>query len=122
MSVHQYFPNAAVLVVRYEDLRSDPVGKLREIVEFLRPGDTVDQARLRSAVADSSLDRLRAIEEADLSRGMSAYRPPRERFFGQGLCGQSLACLGQDVEDSYQQLMAEDEEFSRCANQFGYER
>ncbi|HXK21719.1 MAG TPA: sulfotransferase domain-containing protein, partial [Myxococcota bacterium] len=49
-----------LLLVRYEDLRADPVGELRRIVGFL--GGPADEAALRAAVSFASVDNMRAME------------------------------------------------------------
>lgn len=48
------------LMVKYEDLRTDPVGQLARVVAFL--GVTVEPARLAEAVEANTKDRMRAKE------------------------------------------------------------
>ncbi|MDZ4736315.1 MAG: sulfotransferase domain-containing protein [Rhodospirillaceae bacterium] len=56
------------LVVRFEDLRADPVATLRAIASFA--GIEVGPARLETAVRRSSLERLSVIEENEARAGM----------------------------------------------------
>jgi sulfotransferase family protein len=51
----------ALLLVRYEDLRADPVGELQRIVGFL--GGPADEAAIRAAVAFASVENMRSMEE-----------------------------------------------------------
>jgi len=44
----------------------------------------------------------------------------QRRFVGQGMHNQSLTAFGADIEDAYQRLTTEDEEFAHCVRQFGY--
>ena len=48
------------LVVRYEDLRGDPVGTFRQVVRFV--GEPAEEATLREAVAYASVENMRALE------------------------------------------------------------
>lgn len=122
--LRQHFPGTDLLAVRYEDLRSDPVAILGRIVEFLGLGGAAEPERLKRAVENTSLDRMRAAERiARSQRETDDFRNlPANGFFGEGLCGQSLASIGSDVEAAYEKLLTEDEEFSSCARRFGYFR
>ncbi|MGD0413719.1 MAG: sulfotransferase domain-containing protein [Terriglobales bacterium] len=53
--------NPAFLLVRYEDLLSDPIGETGKIAEFL--GIQAGPERLRAAVERSSADRMRKLEK-----------------------------------------------------------
>lgn len=117
----QYFPNTKLLVVRYEDMREDPRGKLQEILGFLDLDGDLD--RVRRAVDNSTLERMRAAEE-EVRAQLSRYAKPdvnADRFIGRGLQNQSLAVLGEDVETAYQAMLRKDEEFFTCLKKFGYE-
>jgi Sulfotransferase domain len=57
---------AAVLVVRYEDLHSDPAGELRRVLAFLGVRD-VDAATVDEAVDHGSFANMRRLEEAGAS-------------------------------------------------------
>ena len=120
-TVRQYFPNVDVLVVQYEDMRADPVTTLHKIVTFLDLGEPVVAEDVARAVESTSMDRLRTMEqrESGAPRATSPYGR-RGQFVGHGLNGQSLTRLGDDVEERYASLFSEDNEFSRCARQFGY--
>jgi Sulfotransferase domain len=121
-NVRKSFPTADTLVVRYEDMRADTAGKLRDMIEFLIPDTEIDLDRISKAVENSSLEKMRAGEEAERSRGSNAFRAlPQNKFIGSGLQAQSLAGLGEDVEFAYQQLLKEDEEFFELSKQFGYD-
>ncbi len=52
-----------LLVVRYEELREDPVKELGCIVDFL--GLSVTEARLREVIDDNSVERLREREDSE---------------------------------------------------------
>jgi hypothetical protein len=56
------------IVVRFENLRADPVATLREIAGFA--GIAVGPTRLEAAVRRSSLERLAIIEENEARAGM----------------------------------------------------
>jgi hypothetical protein len=115
MSPERHFPNADVCVVRYEDMRSDAAGSLSRIVRFLELDDRVDADRVERAVRNSTLDRLREQEQRTCSPQQS-----QNLFFGRGLSGQSLRDYGEDVEESYRRLLAEDATFAELANRWGY--
>jgi hypothetical protein len=121
--VARHFPNVEVRIWRYEDMREDTAGCLGQILDFLGLLDAADPDRVTRAVQNSSLERMRAAEAADRTRGMSALRElPRNSFVGEGRRDQSLAeTLGQEVEDAYRRLLKEDEEFAALTRRFGYE-
>jgi hypothetical protein len=52
--------NSSVLLLRYEDLKADTLGELRRVANFLRI--TASDAVLRSAVENSSFERLQEFE------------------------------------------------------------
>lgn len=120
----QYFPDAEVLTVRYEDMRAKPAEKLRQIVEFLDLGTAITAEEIQRAVEVNSLADMRALEIKERSAVPGMGRSPfgsRGTFVGQGLHNQSLASLGDDVEAEYRQLVQSGEEFSQCARMFGYD-
>lgn len=125
--VRQYFPAMNVLVVRYEDMRADPGAELYKVLDFLKLDDSVDSARVERAVRNSSLEKMREVEKRERNReyhtwvNTSRNQYFGEQFFGQGLSKQSLAGLGADIEESYQQLLNSDGDFARCAKRFGYD-
>jgi hypothetical protein len=115
--LQQYFPNADLLVVRYEDLKQDTEDALRTMVEFLGFDSEIDPDRIRRAVENSALDKLRRQERQDDSL---RFRDQNPAFFGQGLSGQDLTGYGDDIEQAYRRLLQEDEEFSSLAARYGY--
>ncbi len=58
--------NPNFLLTRYEDLLADPIAETAKIAEFL--GIEADSERLKSAVARSSADRMRKLEEKDADK------------------------------------------------------
>jgi len=115
--VHRYFPGAETYTVRYEDLKQDTAGCLYKMVDFLGFDSHIDPDRIQRAVDNSALEKLRETERRDKSRD-----PQLRGFFGQGLSDQSLTGYGDDVEEAYQRLLREDEEFGGLAEKFGYAR
>jgi hypothetical protein len=111
-TVRRHFPGIRLLPLRYEDVRAEPVAKLQEVLTFLNPGAVIDPDRVRRAVENSSMERMRALEE---TQGESS-----PRYVNQGLHNQSLTIFGEDVETAYKRLMDEDEDFSVCLQKFGY--
>ena len=99
-------PQVPVLLVRYEDLRRDTSRGLAEMVAFL--GARVDEAEIERSVENSSFERMRAIEEADVASGEAdrvfAARPTARaegrRFMNAGTLGRSLDEIapGMDVD------------------------
>jgi hypothetical protein len=123
--VERHFPGVSVLTIRYEDMRGNPGSALARVVDFLELAGPVDHQRVGRAVERASLDRLRAVDKGKRLVGTEAMRDPSGRdttFFGEGRTNQSLAFLGDHVEDSYQRLFAADQEFAGQARRFGYER
>jgi len=125
-SSRDLFPNAGVLTVRYEDLRADPVARFAEIVEFLDLGGPVDLENIRRAVAASTLERMRELEERSQQQGGGTPPSGHEargrgaKFVGEGRYDQSLSFLGEDIESTYQELLQGDSEFAHYAKQYGY--
>ena len=116
-AVRRYFPDAHVLTVKYEDMRTDPTAALHRIVDFLDLGQPVDSEAVERAVESSALENMRALEAKKLNDSGKA-KPVR---VGQGRHSQSLACLGSDIEEAYRQLFQNDNDFSLTARQFGYD-
>ncbi|WP_329101180.1 sulfotransferase domain-containing protein [Micromonospora sp. NBC_01699] len=117
-NVSRHFPNAELLVVRYEDLRAETPQRLQMILEFLDLGP-VDPARVRRAAENSSLRRMQATEQELVASGL--IPAGQNRFVGEGLQNQSLASLGSDVEIAYQEMLKKDEEFFEYVRRFKYE-
>jgi hypothetical protein len=139
-SSRDLFPNADVLTVRYEDLRTDPVARFSEIVEFLDLGRPVDIESIRRAVDASTLERMRELEERSEQQGNGRRRPmhlgdrtdhdermntggrgaEKPSFVGDGRHDESLSFLGEDIESAYQELLHGDSGFAYYAKQYGY--
>jgi hypothetical protein len=123
-NVRRYFPHVTkIRIVRYESIRHDPAGELRGILEFLG-FEEIGPDQVSAAVGNSSLDKMKKTEEIERRGGVNRFhdKPVPARFINDGLQAQSLAVFGEDVEESYQDLLRYDDEFSRCARQFGYLR
>jgi hypothetical protein len=119
-NVSRCFPEADLIVVRYEDLRNDTIPTLQGILEFLAIGP-VDRARVQRAVENASLEKMRAAEKLMLSTSQNLGKSIWVGPIGQGQQNQSLASLGNDVEIAYQQAVKHDPEFSDYLHRFGYE-
>ncbi|GAA3260134.1 sulfotransferase domain-containing protein [Dactylosporangium siamense] len=109
--LRRHFPRAELCVLRYEDIKRDPVTSLHTAIEFLGLDRMPDLGRIRRAVGHSALDKLRAAERPD---------PDKPAFFGTGLSGQSLTSYGPGIEDAYQALLRDDPQFAGCVERFGY--
>jgi len=72
-----------MMVVRYEDLCRDTFGEVSRVLAFL--GCNFDSLHIRSAIANSSLDRMRAKE--DLARNMRKIRDDVGQFVRVGSIG-----------------------------------
>ena len=68
---------SAFLVVRYEDMRADPIEALRRIVAFL--GGPVDEAALRAAVEFASVENMRSMEARRVFWLAGKRMTPRDR-------------------------------------------
>jgi muconolactone delta-isomerase len=69
-----------LLIVRFEDLRADPFKIVVQIVEFL--GLTPDEVRIRAAIANNTVERMRAKEKETPQRASA-----RGRFIRSGSAG-----------------------------------
>jgi hypothetical protein len=78
----QPFP---ILALRYEDLLADPMAGAKRLQEFLRL--PCSDREIESAVAASSFERLRAIEEADIASARVGifYKPYLQPSIQNGL-------------------------------------
>jgi len=101
------------LVVQYEALRRDPETHLRGILEFF--DYPVDAQRLLTAVAASSREQMRRLETE--ARQTDTFFRAREGvwFVGEGRVNQSLAMLGEDVEQRFLDV------FGAAMAEFGYD-
>jgi hypothetical protein len=89
-----------VLTIRYEDLSANPDAVCAELAKLLRPDSTEDE--IRRAVQDSSFQRMREIERADIreKRVGIFYKPYLQasidsgrRFMRRGVVGDGAARL-----------------------------
>jgi muconolactone delta-isomerase len=69
-----------LLIVRFEDLRADSLATLVRIVEFL--GLTPDEARIRAAIANNTVEKMRAKEKETPQRASA-----RGKFIRSGSAG-----------------------------------
>jgi hypothetical protein len=76
--------NGGLHVVRFEDLRADPVGGVRKILVFL--GATVDDEAIRGAVNENTIARSREKEERAEPADVKHYASGG-RFVGEGRVG-----------------------------------
>jgi hypothetical protein len=68
--------NTAFLLVRYEDLLSDPVNTLAKVAEFL--AIQADEKRLKAAVERSSADRMRMLEQEQADKWTGTKNTDKE--------------------------------------------
>jgi hypothetical protein len=89
-----------VVKIRYEDMIDDPQGACRSIARLMRPESSV--AEIERAVQNSSFDRMRDIERADIANKRVGifYKPYLQasidsgnRFMRRGLAGDGMARL-----------------------------
>jgi hypothetical protein len=120
-ALHENFPHAEVLPVRYEDLRVDPEAELGNIVNFLELGGPEGAA---AAVENCTLERMREMEARTKSLGLQTTGVTRDgkqlRFVGEGKQRQSLRFMGDDIEEAYENLVRGESEFAYYANLYGY--
>jgi hypothetical protein len=75
--------NGNLLVLRFEDLRRNPVAELTRAVNFL--GQAVDPAIIQRAVANNTVEKMR--EKEDHSQVLSRFFKQEHRFVRQGSAG-----------------------------------
>lgn len=101
-----------VLQLRYEDMLAAPVEGARRLSGFL--GIVASDERLRQAVADSSFERMREIEEADIRERREGifYKPYLEqpihaglRFMRGGRSGESAEVLSAAQRQQFAQAL-----------------
>lgn len=95
----------------YERLKADTIGELRAMLAFLE--ETTDERRLANAVADCTLENLRATEDkekatgaASLFPGSEAARSQGKRFINSGRTGQSLAHIDPGLDAQFDEAFA----------------
>jgi len=87
-------PAGPRLLVRYEDMRADPHGVLRSILEFLDVEASDEQ--VERAVVGASFDRLKAKEDRD---GFAAKPVGGGRMFREGRTGEGREALDEELQD-----------------------
>jgi hypothetical protein len=108
------------LLLRYEDLKSEPARQLTRVVEFL--GHAPDPARIDRAVALSSFQRLQAMEIQEKNAGApgaifvgSTDQMKKGRLFmNKGESGRSLEPIAPGLD------RAVDDRFADMIRRFGY--
>jgi len=75
-------PDLQVLVVRYEDLKADTVGKFTEVIRFC--GLEKDPERISRAVTFS---RFEQVQKQEKEKGFGEKMPHAQSFFRQGVVG-----------------------------------
>lgn len=96
-------------------MRKDPSANLRNIIEFLNL--ELNEEKLNRAVEMSSLEVMRGIEkrEKENSAGTLFDDQGKDQYFvGEGKTNQSLAHIGGDIEELFQNR------FGKIMNLFGY--
>ena len=121
-AVRERFPRTDVLPVKYEDLRADPESELWNIVDFLGLGG---QEGVAAAVKNSSLPRMREMEERSKSLGLETTglmgRTGKQLpFVGEGKQRQSLEFLSDDIQRAYAELVRGESAFAYYADLYGY--
>ena len=118
--VRARFPGLAdICVVRAEDLRSDPAGVLRRILEFLELPEPVDDARIERALADWPVEKVRESMLWHTPPGVGAFQEPL-RPVDKAPTLPTLAEIGDEVEVAYRERLRNTPEFATFVQQFGY--
>jgi len=94
-----------VHVVRYEDLKEDPVPTLLGLCEFL--GFVVTEADARRAVDRTDIATMRGIEHKARSEGTFAGLKEGYNFFNTGRSGQSLDAIEAGLDDRFERAFAQ---------------
>lgn len=93
-------------LVRYEDLRADTVGALKDIVGFL--GGRATHEEIRRAASYSSLDEL---QQQEATKGFRERLAGQDRFFRSGRVGEWREVLTASqvraIEDRFAPVMAQ---------------
>lgn len=103
-------PGLRVLVVRYEDMRADPISGFTEVIRFC--GLDTDPERIAKAVDFSRFERVKSQEE---EHGFGEKMPRAESFFRKGVVGSWREGLS---EEQAAQLVAQHGDVMR---RFGYD-
>ncbi len=103
------------LFIKYEDLRVNTREILSEIIRFI--GINVEEEKIADTVRKTSLSNMRSIEKKERQEKKASIfgnQGKNNYFVGEGKMNQSLAFLGDDIEELYQKR------FGKFANIFGY--
>ena len=95
-------PRMPSIFLRYREIRADPSAALSRMVDFL--GLEPEESKIRAAVESCEISKARKHEQREKGRGrIMVYDqlPDNERFVGEGKVGQSLADIGEDIEELY---------------------
>lgn len=89
------------LVVRYEELKKQPIDELRRVLDFL--GRPAPDERIRAAVEASTVDNMRKREADEVNGRVSGafYRPALERGYAQG-----YRFVGRLNQGSYEKILS----------------
>tara|TARA_B100001013_G_scaffold337116_1_gene256947 strand:- start:544 stop:1302 length:759 start_codon:yes stop_codon:yes gene_type:complete len=112
LSATSQFPH---LFLKYEELRKDPVSILKNIIQFLNL--EFNEKRLNRAIEMSSLEVMRVLEKKEKENSTKTLFDDQGKdqyFVGEGKSNQSLAHIGEDTEELFQNR------FGRVMNIFGY--
>ena len=94
-----------LLIVRFEDLRADAFQTLVQIVEFL--GLTPDRARIRAAIANNTVEKMKAKEKETPQRASARGQFIRSGSSGgwrKNLTPEQVALFGQQVAEAMERL------------------
>jgi hypothetical protein len=89
-----------LVVVRYEELKREPIEQLQRILTFL--GRTAPSERIRSAVEAGSVENMRKQESIEVTNRVSGafYRPALEKGYAHG-----YRFVGRLNQDSYERVL-----------------
>lgn len=112
------FPHVAL---RYEDLKADPAGQFRRVLEFI--GESVDESRLAFAVEACAFEKLQELEKREKESGSARQLFPGNKaimeqgrlFMHKGQSGRTL----DEVDPALEPLFAE--RFAPVLRRLGYD-
>lgn len=111
--------DAEILVLRYEDMLDDPTGAISQFAKHF--GVELDDERVRRIADETSFDSMKALEEADIDRGVglfnteSKYKRTGFSFLQRGQVGRYKDVLTADLVDALR------ERFRPMMETLGYE-
>ena len=83
-----------VTIVKYEQLKEDPVRYFTHILKWY--GMPVDEMRVRRAVKNCEISKLRKQEEVN---GFGETSKKADKFFGKGIVGEGVSVLTREQQD-----------------------